>query len=277
MADIRSAAIVFRMWYWVFHAFTAAVCQAVLVIVAPFHPLANFAFESMQAALELFESTESDRARSAATKLRPLAAKASKILEASRNASQAGSIPRDTRPLPTVGKRQPWSSSSARRGVGRNRFPTSNLRGKPEELLGASTKLVRLQPETAPALPHIPPSLSQAEDTNSSATVPVSPHTQAQTSAAPEQAQFPTQFVFDWGVEPPPGFEPSIEGNPDNVQLPSDTSLDLNIDDFDLMSFIQNGADAAAWLLDPRADSEVRRDAPGIWILWRSLKPLCFS
>ncbi|KAJ7173962.1 hypothetical protein C8R43DRAFT_873525, partial [Mycena crocata] len=44
-----------RMWYWLFHSFTAAVCQAVLVIVAPSHPLSPAAFESMKAALELFE------------------------------------------------------------------------------------------------------------------------------------------------------------------------------------------------------------------------------
>ncbi|KAK0189265.1 fungal-specific transcription factor domain-containing protein, partial [Armillaria mellea] len=43
-----------RMWYFLFHSFTAATCLAVLVIVAPSHPLAPLAYDSMQMALELF-------------------------------------------------------------------------------------------------------------------------------------------------------------------------------------------------------------------------------
>jgi hypothetical protein len=231
------------MWYWIFHSFTAAVCQAVLVIVAPFHPLAPLAFESMNAAIELFEKADGDRARSAAARVKALAEKASFQMEAYNNASSA--TPEDQEAASPANEVS--STSQSPRDIARVQFPESNLRGSPEDLLGASTKLIRKQPEPA----HSPSSLTpfpvlpyhNTADMDLSTAMLLLPEEQLQaawsiSTGHTEPHGFPHSWgefnmVFDASFETP-GIDPG--GN-------------LNIDGFDLSSFIHSGADA--WLLDP--------------------------
>ncbi|KAF7317081.1 Zn(2)-C6 fungal-type domain-containing protein [Mycena chlorophos] len=141
-------ALLSRMWYFIFHSFTATVCLAVFVIVAPTHPLAPATFESVQAAIELFDRASGERARDAAERTKSLAARARAEMEA----AAANAIPgaRDT-------KKPPPNPALARM-----EFPTSNMRGNPEDLLGSSTKLIRAQEpigggDDASPSPNLPP------------------------------------------------------------------------------------------------------------------------
>ncbi|ESK93170.1 hypothetical protein Moror_1106 [Moniliophthora roreri MCA 2997] len=134
-----------RVWYWLFHVFTAAVCQAVFVAVAPFHPLAPQAFKSLQAAIQLFERAEGQRAMLARNRVKNLAEKASAAMDRYLSSSfhksrckpdvpNASSVNSDA---PSTGVAAALASSA--------RFPESYIRRGPEEWLGTSTKLVRLQ------------------------------------------------------------------------------------------------------------------------------------
>lgn len=255
-------AITCRMWYWLFHTFTAAVCQAVLVIVAPSHPLSPAAFESMQAAVELFERADGDRAKSAAVRVGWLAAKASQTMEAYRKAQM---------------QQQPASSAGSRSPPLKLEFPTSNIRGNPEDLLGTKTKLIRAQPgETLPpaaSLAGVLPPMHPGPLTNNGAAyqfdrrhdaryVRPAGHTHWGTALSPPV----TGDNMDWG----PDFQYHnipVEGNNGHVehelqphfpQAPSlDPSMYLSVDGFDLSGFIQNGANA--WMFDraPELESEV--------------------
>ncbi|KAJ7618930.1 fungal-specific transcription factor domain-containing protein [Mycena polygramma] len=242
-------AVTSRMWYWIFHSFTAAVCQAVLVIVAPSHPLSPAAFESMQAAVELFERADGERAKSAAIRVGWLAAKASQTMEAYRNAQM------QQQQAPTAG-----SSSS------KLEFPTSNIRGNPEDLLGTSTKLIRAQPgdmmHGAPReLHHAPTMWPPAErQRDTGYRQPTEQEHWAPTLPPPHQ----TGGSMDWAPNyaynhhPHGGntrLEPELQ--PSFPPAPSlDPSLYLSVDGFDLSGFIQNGANA--WLYDraPEVESE---------------------
>ncbi|KAF8194353.1 fungal-specific transcription factor domain-containing protein [Mycena galopus ATCC 62051] len=243
----RHPAIASRMWYFYFHSFSAAVCQAVLAIVAPSHPLSPAAFESMQAALELFQRADGERARSAAIRVGWLAATASRAMEGYRNAKM----------------HQPPTSTTD----SKLEFPTSNIRGNPEELLGTSTRLIRTQPEDAlpssSSLSHLhSPSMS-----NSTAT-------SFQFDDGRHNSGYPRPAARDhW---PPPaaargstinwtpnyGYSSApLGGNPHlDHDLPHFQQVDpsgyLSVDGFDLSGFIQNGANA--WLFDraPELESE---------------------
>ncbi|KAJ6618873.1 fungal-specific transcription factor domain-containing protein [Mycena sp. CBHHK59/15] len=248
-------ALTSRMWYWIFHSFTAAVCQAVLVIVAPSHSLAPAAFESMQAAVELFERTDGERAKSAAVRVGSLAARASQNMESYRNAVLQQQRPEAVSPTPP-----------------KLQFPTSNMRGNPEDLLGTSTKLIRAQPgDDAPQTP--PSSVSSA---SASAPLPTHPTPANLNSRVTTSAD----RVHDGKYPPTIGegyWSPSIlpsppAGRSDFNRLPfthwgTDGSGDqlvnnmqqehlldssgptyLSVDGFDLSSFIQNGANA--WMFD---------------------------
>ncbi|KAJ6584363.1 fungal-specific transcription factor domain-containing protein [Mycena capillaripes] len=259
-------AITSRMWYWLFHSFTAAVCQAVLVIVAPSHPLSPAAFESMQAAVELFERADGDRAKSAAVRVGWLAAKASQTMEAYRNAQM------QQQPAPSAGSRSHPPLKLE--------FPTSNIRGNPEDLLGTSTKLIRAQPgETRPSAASLTGVLPQMHPTpmgaNSAAGYQFERRHDAGyarpggqehwTSTLPVPPPV-TDGNMDWAPDfaynniPVSGNNPHLEHElqPHFQQAPSlDPSMYLSVDGFDLSGFIQNGANA--WLFDraPELESEV--------------------
>ncbi|KAJ7046445.1 fungal-specific transcription factor domain-containing protein [Mycena alexandri] len=163
-------AITSRMWYWIFHSFTAAVCLAVLVIVAPGHPLSPAAFESMQAAVELFQRADGERAKSAAMRAGWLAQRARQAMDAYR------SNPTKVHAGKTPGAHTPDGDAGS--APSKLEFPTSNMRGGPEDLLGTSTKLIRAQPQgdtTLPSpsallagvLPPTPPSLHTSASSSS--------------------------------------------------------------------------------------------------------------
>ncbi|KAF9266669.1 hypothetical protein L218DRAFT_996246 [Marasmius fiardii PR-910] len=132
-----------RVWYWLYHVFTAAVCQAVFVCTAPFHPLAPQAFKSLQAALELLDRAEGPRAITAKSRLSILSQKAAASMERylsssfaksrSRRGSPNSSPPDTNLPFPPLGSKLPPP-----------RFPESYLRAATGDFLGISTKLVRL-------------------------------------------------------------------------------------------------------------------------------------
>ncbi|KAJ3882215.1 fungal-specific transcription factor domain-containing protein [Lentinula edodes] len=138
-----------RLWYWVFHTFSAAVCQAVFVIVAPFHPLASHAFRSLQDAIELFKQADGKDARTATVRLSELVKKSAQSMTTFRNAAMSHEVKsgRAMKKLPISGtdvrfdEEKTKSISSTVSDIAR--FPESKAR-KPEDFLGASTKLVRL-------------------------------------------------------------------------------------------------------------------------------------
>ncbi|CAK5281656.1 unnamed protein product [Mycena citricolor] len=116
-----------RMWYWIFHSFTAAVCQAVFVIGAPRHPLAPAAYESMQSALHLYARADGEHSKAASERLVRLAAQARSEMD---KAHRVASISIEDTPPTRVA------------------FPTSNIRGNvAEDFLGTSPTLVRSAPE----------------------------------------------------------------------------------------------------------------------------------
>ncbi|KAJ3978586.1 hypothetical protein F5890DRAFT_1479235 [Lentinula detonsa] len=129
-----------RLWYWVFHAFSAAVCQAVFVIVAPFHPLASHAFCSLREAIELFKQADGKGARTATVRLLPLVEKAAQSMAKFRNATQEAQPGRAIK-MPPLSRADDEVTASNVSDLAR--FPESNAR-KTEDFLGASTKLVRL-------------------------------------------------------------------------------------------------------------------------------------
>ncbi|THU91953.1 hypothetical protein K435DRAFT_967897 [Dendrothele bispora CBS 962.96] len=147
-----------RIWYWLFHCFTAAVCQAVFVIVAPFHPLASHAFKSLQNALQLFETADGVRARAAAARMKPLMRKAASSMEAYQKLSKKKPTPKsavgsDAADPQGRSKGHTRSDSNASTfstdSAIAARFPESNIRKNAEEYLGATTKLVRLPDNTS--------------------------------------------------------------------------------------------------------------------------------
>ncbi|KAJ7874212.1 fungal-specific transcription factor domain-containing protein [Mycena olivaceomarginata] len=249
-------AITSRMWYWVFHSFTAFVCEAVLVIVAPSHPLSHAAFESMQAAVELFERADGERAKSAAIRAGWLAAKASQTMEAYRNTKK----PRP--PAPSAGSKL--------------EFPTSNMRGNPEDLLGTSTKLIRAQPDEALSSPSSLSSVSPPHSGSRSASSSTvgfhftdGRHTEYSQPSAEEHWSPPlppphptagdgtmSWAPADYGYSSAP-----LDGNQQHLDhdlqprfRQVDPSVYLSVDGFDVSGFIQNGANA--WLFDRAADLE---------------------
>ncbi|KAJ7065067.1 fungal-specific transcription factor domain-containing protein [Mycena amicta] len=139
-------AMLSRMWYFIFHTFTATVCLAVLVIIAPSHALAPAAFESMQAAIELFDRASSEGATVAAERSKSLAARARHEMENVRRGS-ADNVAMQQEPVP---------HARDQAALGRLEFPTSNMRGNPDDLLGTSTKLIRAQQPLSDGLPASP-------------------------------------------------------------------------------------------------------------------------
>lgn len=231
------------MWYWIFHSFTAAVCLAVLVIAAPFHPLAPLALQCLQEALELFQRADGERAKNAAERIGRLTERASRSMARwSENKTQAAAN------LQGKVSHNPNNASEIAR------FPTSNLRSDPEDLLGASTKLIRLEPQWDFASLSSPlplesnmqfasPSIGEGLNVTSASATPdqgylpsyVGPNTSTDVDNSP---------LFDW--RPMSDLPPSVDGV-DPLQL------DLTLfDGVDLSSFIQNGADA--WMLDTTVD-----------------------
>ncbi|KAK7050534.1 fungal-specific transcription factor domain-containing protein [Favolaschia claudopus] len=265
-------AITSRMWYWLFHSFTAAVCQAVLVIVAPSHPLAHAAFESMQAAAELFARADGERAKSAAVRVGWLAAQASRTMEAYRAAQM---------------RQSPTTSQSSNAAGPKLAFPTSNIREIPAELLGTSTKLVRAQPEEAfssPSPSSVPPPHLHAADGNvggfqfasdgrphSGFSTSMMQHEQLWAPQAPPQRAGSTGSPLTWSEYGDGGYRniPSaLNSNPPYVDHNSisqgqqgqshfqamDSSMYASVDGFDLSRFIQSGANA--WLFDRGSELE---------------------
>ncbi|KAJ7258762.1 fungal-specific transcription factor domain-containing protein [Mycena haematopus] len=244
-------AIASRMWYWLFHVESSAVCLAVLSIVAPSHPLSPAAFESLQAALELFQRADGDRAKSAAIRVGWLAAKASRSTEAHGNTKMD----------------QPPADSKLE-------FPTSNIRGNPEDLLGMSTKLVRAQPdETLPSLSSLsglpsqlhPTSMSgsaaaglQFDDGSHNTRYPRPASHEHWPSALPTPPPPAGSNTMNWNHEYGYSSVP-LSGNPYlEHSLPpfhkADTSKYLSAGGFDLSGFIQHGANA--WLFDRAPEPE---------------------
>ncbi|KAJ7778579.1 fungal-specific transcription factor domain-containing protein [Mycena maculata] len=252
-------ALTSRMWYWIFHSFTAAVCQAVLVIVAPSHPLSPAAFESMRAALELFERADGERAKSAAIRVGWLAGRASQTMEAYRNFTK--------HQPPTAGTR----TSPASPAPLKLQFPTSNLRGNPEDLLGTSTKLIRAQPSDnvsspSPSPSHLHPASRSVNDVSGFPFVSSTdrPHDNGyRYPAAVQDHWLPSHSMplpttgrdnMDWGGTLPRN-DPQLANDLPFQQLPTlDPSLYISVDGFDLPGFIQNGANP--WLFDRASEHE---------------------
>ncbi|KAJ3716605.1 fungal-specific transcription factor domain-containing protein [Lentinula raphanica] len=134
-----------RLWYWVFHAFSAAVCQAVFVIVAPFHPLAPHAFRSLQDAIQFFKQVDGKNARTATARLSPLMEKATESMIKFRNMtlSQGAQLGRPIKRSPRDRDDTHFDHEQGQPISDVARFPESNAR-KTEDFLGASTKLIRL-------------------------------------------------------------------------------------------------------------------------------------
>ncbi|KAJ7485710.1 fungal-specific transcription factor domain-containing protein [Mycena latifolia] len=265
-------ALMSRMWYWIFHSFTAAVCQAVLVIVAPSHPLSPAAFESMQAAVELFERADGERAKSAAIRAGWLAARASQTMEAYRNSKLQ-------QPPSTRNRTSPGSPAPEK-----IQFPTSNIRGNPEDLLGTSTKLIRAQPgdglsvlpslSTAPAQRH-PAAMPANSDPGfqfAPSNRPPDPlylRTAGQDQWSPSLSfpaasanrsdmEWATDFAHNNSSLPHSNNTNPPLGNDSQLQFQQapflDPSLYLSVDGFDLSGFIQNGANT--WLFDRATELE---------------------
>ncbi|KAJ6455450.1 fungal-specific transcription factor domain-containing protein [Mycena sanguinolenta] len=233
-------AIASRMWYWLFHVESSAVCLSVLTIVAPCHPLSSAAFESLQAALELFQRADGDRAKSAAIRVGWLTAKASRSMEAYRNAKM----------------HQPPADTKLE-------FPTSNIRGNPEDLLGMSTKLVRAAPGDSHGLQsNLHPMSgsdaagSQFEDGRHN-TGYSRPGRHEHWPSAPPPAPQAGGNAMNWNHEYGYSSMP-LGGNPHSEPHfhQADPSGYLSVDGFDLSGFIQHGANA--WLFDraPEPESE---------------------
>ncbi|KAK7033905.1 hypothetical protein VNI00_012529 [Paramarasmius palmivorus] len=134
-----------RVWYWPFHVFTAAICQAVFVAVAPFHPLAPQAFKSLQAAIQLFERAEGQRAMLARNRVKNLSEKASAAMERYLSSSFHKSRCKQDTISATAANAGASTATGAAATDTSARFPESYIRRGPEEWLGTSTKLVRLQ------------------------------------------------------------------------------------------------------------------------------------
>lgn len=203
----------------------------------------------MQQAAELLSVAEGARAELAAARLRPLAARASVMMEAYRNASLHFNA-RDDAGNPPV----------YRAGNGAT-FPESNMRGNPEDLLGASTRLIRPNE-------HIDPMSGDGAafpDLGSGASLFDGAQQQSSTTSW-AGLDFPgvemsdemfDQFMIDWkkidwknNVDVHAGETHSsiAPGLP-----PDHWSMNLNIEGFDLSGFIQNGAES--WLMDSTSHS----------------------
>ncbi|KAJ7512876.1 fungal-specific transcription factor domain-containing protein [Mycena galericulata] len=255
-------ALTSRMWYWIFHSFTAAVCQAVLVIVAPSHPLSPAAFDSMQAALELFERADGERAKSAAIRVGLLAERARETMDAYRNST-----------MNDTSKEGAHTSAASPSPPLKLQFPTSNIRGNPEDLLGTSTKLIRAQlgdgPPSSPSFSSSPSQIQSASRSENGAPgfpflLPTDRRRDTGYRYQPsiQNHWFPSHAMplsttgrndVDWSTQPGRGIlphnNPQLGNDPQFQQGPSlDPSLFLSVDGFDLSTFIQNGANA--WLLD---------------------------
>ena len=204
------------MWYFLFHSFTAAVCQSVLVIVAPFHPLAPLAYESMQMALELFTLVEGTMAETARVRIGKLAEKAKSVLDGWRDTHSGNPTATDAQ--------SPIQTSSRIKSLEAGRFPESNMRGKPvADLLGTSTTLIRLQAE--------PPCISGSLPLPSS--------------------MAPSSFPSEWSDESFMNYLNSVHAEPDmTYALEGEGSLDL--EGFDLSSFMNAwpGSDNQALIMD---------------------------
>ncbi|KAF5359995.1 hypothetical protein D9758_007630 [Tetrapyrgos nigripes] len=153
-----------RLWYWLFHSFTAAVCQAVFVIVAPFHPLAPHAFKSLQAALQLFETADGIRARAATARMKPLMKKAASSMETYQKLSKKATTSSASTRTETASDSQSRSDCDTPSFTVDSsvvaRFPESNIRRNADEYLGATTKLVRLPDTSSSADPSPSPTSS---------------------------------------------------------------------------------------------------------------------
>ncbi|KIK61368.1 hypothetical protein GYMLUDRAFT_42954 [Collybiopsis luxurians FD-317 M1] len=175
-----------RMWQWIFHTFTAAVCQAIFVIIAPFHPLAFHAFRSLRDALDFLNLADNRSARIAVERLSLLVEKATRSMAAFRQTAfsdwQSGTENSDRviRGMPSgasnvsgIGEAGSASTQDIGSGMAHS-ASSSGLAGfsqsMPEEFLGASTKLVRLpevfssQRPQAQELEKTPPDSSVAFD-----------------------------------------------------------------------------------------------------------------
>ncbi|KAK0497407.1 fungal-specific transcription factor domain-containing protein [Armillaria luteobubalina] len=219
-----------RMWYFVFHSFTAATCLAVLVIVTPSHPLALLAYDSVQMALELFGLAEGDMAEIAQERVGRLAGKAKDVLEG-------------------------WRQASEYENEGPNgRFPESNIRGKPEDLLGASTTLIRIQPtdDTTVDSEAVADALGGQGDTDSFQ-VPrqLIDLFEVPYASGISRIPFPSSMDPTWGWSDESfmnylnsaqaiGDDPTFTQDQWMMNLNTTTNIDLNVDGFDLSSFIQN-------------------------------------
>lgn len=228
-----------RMWYLLFHSFTATVCLAVLVIVTPFHPLAPLAYDSVQMALELFSVAEGDMAEIARERVGRLAGKAKDVLKGWR---QANGHETDGGP--------------------NGRFPESNVRGKPEDLLGASTTLIRMQPTegTTLDLGAVVDALGGQREGHENADpffFPLQPADPLQVPYASGMSRIPFPSSMDptwgWSDESFMNYLNSAQAIGNDPALTQDqwmmdmtASIDLNVDGFDLSSFIQNGS--TAWM-----------------------------
>ncbi|KAJ8094989.1 hypothetical protein PM082_010206 [Marasmius tenuissimus] len=138
-----------RVWHWLFHVFTAAVCQAVFVTTAPFHPLAPQALKSLKVALELFERAETRVQVLARGRLEALSQKASAAMDRYMSSSFAKSrtgrdVPNGMGPALRGGLPFPLASPAALKnlstGSSLDVCPTCST----EDFLGTSTKLVRM-------------------------------------------------------------------------------------------------------------------------------------
>ncbi|KAF7325962.1 Zn(2)-C6 fungal-type domain-containing protein [Mycena kentingensis (nom. inval.)] len=210
-----------RMWYFVFHSFTAAVCLAVLVIIAPSHALAPGAYESVEAAIELFDRASGERARLAAERMKLLASRAGQAMENARRSRIENKSVKQQKPAPSD------AASVPLRDRDRTAFPTSNLRGtEPEDLLGASTKLIRAQQlpgDEPPASPVVPSAAPHAQHHHP---IPVSSGSRFPFESVPAQEAVAYERWHTQPQPPQPTSPVHLQGRRDSMTMEWDATPD---------------------------------------------------
>lgn len=179
-------------------------------------------------ALEMFNAAEGDMAKAASGRISRLAEKAKIVIEEwreqqTREAVQAADTPT------TPGS----SSGSSRSTADSGRFPESNLREMPDDLLGTSTTLVRL-----------PPRRHHERHTPFRSMEPVSPNYMSSWLPLPSSSAMPV----GWSDETFMNYLNTAQV--DTSRWPADGyglyggEGGVNVDGFDLSGFIEDGANA---------------------------------
>ncbi|KAF9071744.1 fungal-specific transcription factor domain-containing protein [Rhodocollybia butyracea] len=145
-----------RLWHWVFHTFSAAVCLAVFVIVAPFHHLSPHAFRSLQDAFGFLKLTDGRQARTAALRLTQLVENATRSMTAF---CDAAALQQDGIPAIRAIKKMPRHSSGTSEVVA----PSPSNMGHPRDLLGLRRNWFKPHPADVASSEQLKPPVPSSE------------------------------------------------------------------------------------------------------------------